>query len=171
MIEQGLEALLQSLADHFLLLPVGAVATPKERKQWRQHRQGGDIGDEAFCAFFKSGRCHIWNFRPAICRTYFCASTYKNGISNYQKMSDQYFEQEAYWLQDFFWSLGAYQDQDWNQIVAHLDETGEDEVLSTKLILDWDEARWVYQKAYKDWPKLLEVEGGSWQKIMLDPWM
>lgn len=106
-------------------LITGIAPNMKYRKHFFKKGKWG-FGTDAslLCSFYdkKSGGCKIWNARPAVCRTFFCKSTYHEAGASYWNRAEE-FSWHLEWtlLEDFLFAQGWTLD-DVQRIKKYLDE-------------------------------------------------
>jgi Fe-S-cluster containining protein len=147
------ELLDEKLIQDWDFLIVGLAPNLKYRKLFLKKGKWG-FGTEAslLCSFYHkaSGGCQIWQSRPAVCRTFFCKSSYPESGASYWKKAEEFtWRLEWVLLEDFLhtkgWSL-----EEVHLIKKYLDEAN----VSQSIVLpegaqfrDVDSARNFYQEA------------------------
>lgn len=91
-------------------LITGIAPNMKYRKHFFKKGKWG-FGSDAtlLCSFYdkKSGGCQIWQSRPAVCRTFFCKSTYHEAGAFYWNKAEEFsWHLEWVLLEDFLYARG-----------------------------------------------------------------
>lgn len=143
----------QDLQLEWDFLLVGLSPNLKYRKYFSKKGKWG-FGTDAtlLCSFYQksSGGCRVWQHRPAVCRTFFCKSSYQESGAYYWKKAEEWtWLVEWTLLEDFLhhkgWSL-----EEVSQIKHYLQE---DQIASQRhlpeeyFLKSVTEARQFYQEA------------------------
>ncbi len=130
------------------------------------------LGKENLCHHFnkKSNNCSIWSDRPPTCYTFFCASEYKNGISEYSILEDWLLSIESAAIQAYFKKKGI-PSSVWDKWAEYMEPEPDPETFPSELLIEnYSEAEQLYLDCYQ-WLKdsddcaLLRTQvKASWQK-------
>ena len=108
-------------------------------------------GKENLCNHFdrKSNNCSIWTDRPPTCYTFFCASEYKNGISEYSNLEDWLLSIESAAIQAYFKKNNISMSV-WDKWAEYMEAKPDPESFPHELLLeDRDEAENLYIETYQ----------------------
>ncbi len=143
----------EELKNEWDFLIVGLSPNMKYRKYFSKKGKWG-FGTDAtlLCSFYNksTGGCRIWNSRAAVCRTFFCKSSYQETGAYYWKKAEEFtWQLEWALLEDFLhhkgWTL-----EEVAQIKKYLEEEGKiaTEALPPEFLLkDVAEAQRFYSEA------------------------
>lgn len=95
------------------------------------------LGQENLCHHFskKSNNCSIWSDRPPTCYTFFCASEYKNGISEYSNLEDWLLSIESAAIQAYFKKKGISMAV-WDKWAEYMEPVPDPETFPSELLID-----------------------------------
>lgn len=103
------DALLQFDLKEWDLTICGLSPAMTYRKQFKAKGSWG-FGTDAtlLCTFYdkKSGGCNVWQNRPGVCRTFFCKSTYEQGLEYWKLCEELMWYTEWVLLEDFLYTEG-----------------------------------------------------------------
>lgn len=117
---------IESLFEEWDFLIVGFAPNIKYRRHFFKKGKWG-FGTDAtlLCTFYekKSGGCQIWSARPAVCRTFFCKSSYNEAGAYYWKNAEDFtWLLEWVLLEDFLYHKGwTLEDVQW--LKKYLDDS------------------------------------------------
>lgn len=132
-------------------LIVGLSPSMDYRKYFLKKGKWGFGSDASLlCTFYdtKSGGCRVWHRRPAVCRTFFCKSTYVEGLEYWKTAEELTWRLEWVLLEDFLYTKGWTFD-DVKEVKAYLEEkaTSHSTALPKEYRLSLEEARVFYTEA------------------------
>lgn len=100
----------QELFNEWDFLIVGLSPNLKYRKYFfKKGKWGFGTDSHLLCSFYekKNGGCRIWKARPAVCRTFFCKSSYNEGGAFYWKSAEEFtWRLEWVLLEEFLYHKG-----------------------------------------------------------------
>lgn len=109
----------EDLKNEWDFLIVGLSPNKKYRKYFAKKGKWG-FGTDAtlLCTFYQrsTGGCGIWQSRPAVCRTFFCKSSYQEAGVYYWKQAEEFTWQMEWALLEDFLDHKGWRPED----VAHL---------------------------------------------------
>lgn len=152
---------LSNIPDHInmVFLKIGMVPNIEYRSLHNKYRQESHKynANEFKCSFYdlKSRLCKIWQYRPPICRYYFCASS--GGIkklNEYQNMQASLEQFEALELKK--WFLESNTLVSWEILISYLDLNAPNHLENKVIKLSVSEASDYYLKSY-DWYMALDL--------------
>ncbi|MEM7646136.1 MAG: hypothetical protein AAF203_04435 [Pseudomonadota bacterium] len=106
--------------------------------------------EKKVCEFLSPvGRCQVWNQRPVICFSFFCASERPRGLEQYKKIEAFLLREEAAILKSWFDSRWN-DDRVWIAWCEFMEEAPTLETLPKELLFEsWSEARACYLECYR----------------------
>jgi len=122
-----------------ILTSIGVIHTLEHR-----------AGKENLCLNFnkQNNNCSIWSQRPATCFSFFCASQYETGISQYSILEDWLLSIESAAIKIYFYKNGIAPEV-WQKWVEYMEEEPDPETFPHELLIhNYSDAEKLYKDSY-----------------------